>query len=74
MDYRLICGLTMETDRRHIIRAAIEAVCYQTKDVLDAIKQDCGLELTQLKVDGGMVKNNLMLQFQADISGIDIGE
>ncbi|XKL69305.1 hypothetical protein PGB90_007074 [Kerria lacca] len=68
----LICGLTMETDRRHIIRAAIEAVCYQTKDVLDAIKQDCGLELTQLKVDGGMVKNNLMLQFQADISGIDI--
>ncbi|MCX5748752.1 MAG: glycerol kinase GlpK [Candidatus Saganbacteria bacterium] len=65
----LICGLTRGTKRAHLVRAAIEAMCYQTKDVIEAMKKDSGLTINGLKVDGGAVVNNLLCQFQADILG-----
>lgn len=63
----------MESDKRHIVRAALEAVCFQIKDVLDAMSKDYGANLSLLKVDGGMVKNSMLMQLQADISGIRVG-
>ncbi|MFC1809106.1 glycerol kinase GlpK [Candidatus Omnitrophota bacterium] len=62
-----ISGLTRGTTREHLVRAAIEAMCYQTKDVLDAMQKDTGLRVTTLKVDGGAVANNFFCQFQSDI-------
>lgn len=62
-----IFGLTRGVDRHNITRAAIYSIAYQSKDVFDAMKQDSGLELTLLKVDGGASKNDLLLQFQSDI-------
>jgi len=67
-----ICGLTQFTDKRHICRAALEAVCFQTKELLDAMNKDSGIELTSLKVDGGMTINTLLMQVQSDILGIDV--
>lgn len=64
----------MDTDRRHIIRAAFEGVCFQTKDILVAMAKDYGADLSLLKVDGGMVKNDLLMQLQADIAGIRVGK
>ncbi|XP_012946792.1 glycerol kinase [Aplysia californica] len=68
----IICGLTQFTDKRHIARAALEAVCFQTKELLDAMNKDSGIELTSLKVDGGMTVNALLMQVQADILGIRV--
>lgn len=62
-----IFGLTRGSDRKHIIRASLESIAYQTMDVLEAMKQDTGLEIKTLKVDGGASKNNFLMQFQADI-------
>lgn len=62
-----ILGLTRGTNRYHIIRAALEAIAYQTKDVLVAMEKDAGVELQNLKVDGGASANNFLMQFQADI-------
>lgn len=62
-----IFGLTRGANRNHIIRAALEAIAYQTMDVIGAMKQDTGLEITSLKVDGGASRNNFLMQFQADI-------
>lgn len=62
-----IFGLTRGSDRTHMIRAALEAIAYQTMDVLEAMKQDTGLDIKTLKVDGGASKNNFLMQFQADI-------
>lgn len=62
-----IFGLTRGVDRHNITRAAIYSIAYQSKDVFDAMKQDSGLDLTILKVDGGASKNDLLLQFQSDI-------
>nr|AGB51852.1 glycerol kinase [Artemia sinica] len=67
-----ICGLTHYSTSAHIARATLEAVCYQTRDVLLAINSDCGQEPTCLQVDGGMAANNLLLQMQADILGIPV--
>jgi glycerol kinase len=67
-----INGITRGTTREHIARAALEAMCYQTRDVLDAMKKDSGLEIRRLKVDGGAVANNFLCQFQADILGIEV--
>jgi glycerol kinase len=67
-----IFGITRGTRAHHIVRAALEAMCYQTKDVVDAMKKDSGLEIKSLKVDGGAVSNNLLCQFQSDILGIDV--
>lgn len=60
-------GLTRGTTREHIIRATLESLAYQTKDILIAMCEDSGVELKKLKVDGGAVKNNFLMQFQSDI-------
>ncbi len=65
----LIAGLTRFANRHHLARAALEATAYQVRDVLLAMQADCGLELSSLKVDGGMVGNELLMQFQADLLG-----
>ena len=62
-----ILGLTRGTGRSHIVRAALEAIAYQTNDVLQAMAEDSGQKLTELKVDGGACRNNFLMQFQADI-------
>ena len=68
----LIIGLTRGTGKRHIARAAIESICFQTADLLDAMRADSGSELNELRVDGGATRNDSLLQFQADILQIEI--
>ena len=65
-------GLTRYVTSAHLARAALEAVAYQSKEVVDAMRADSGVELTELKVDGGMIANNLLMQFQADLLGVDV--
>ncbi len=67
-----ILGLTRGTGRNHIIRAALEAIAYQTRDVLAAMERDTGEKLRELRVDGGASANNFLMQFQADIMGCTI--
>jgi glycerol kinase len=67
-----IFGITRGTHASHLVRAALEAMCYQTKDVVEAMQKDSRLKIKSLKVDGGAVINNLLCQFQADILGIDV--
>lgn len=67
-----ILGLTRGANRNHIIRATLESIAYQTKDVLEAMQEDSGIQLQALKVDGGAVANNFLMQFQADILGVPI--
>ena len=67
----VIAGLTGYASRAHLARAVLEATAYQTRDVLAAMEQDSGAALTELRVDGGMVANELLMQFQADI--LDVG-
>jgi len=67
-----IFGITRGTRASHIIRAALEAMCYQTKDVIDAMQKDSKLKIKSLKVDGGAVANNFLCQFQAGLLGIDV--
>ncbi|MDT8903053.1 glycerol kinase GlpK [Anaeroselena agilis] len=67
-----ILGLTRGTGKAHIIRATLESLAYQTKDVLGAMEADSGIKLQALKVDGGAVGNNLLMQFQADILGVPV--
>lgn len=67
-----IMGLTRYADRRHIARAALEAVAYQSREVMDAVAADTGIEFEEIKVDGGMVVNSLLLQIQADILGVPV--
>ncbi len=64
-----IVGLTRGANRNHIIRAALESIAYQSKDLIESMKSDSGIELNELRVDGGACKNNLLMQFQADILG-----
>ncbi len=68
----VIAGLTRYARAGHLARAVLEAVAYQTRDVLDAMLADAGVALTSLKVDGGMVRNDLLMQFQADILGLPV--
>ncbi|XP_050312358.1 glycerol kinase [Anthonomus grandis grandis] len=68
----IICGLTAFSTKQHIIRAALEAVCFQTRDILEAMNKDCGIPLEKLHVDGVMTTNNLLMQLQADISGVPV--
>lgn len=68
----VIVGLTRFINKNHICRAALEATAYQTREVLDAMEKDSGVRLTALKVDGGMVFNELLMQFQADILGVPV--
>ena len=67
-----IVGLTRGANRNHIIRACLESIAYQTNSVLHAMEADIGYSLTELKVDGGASANNFLMQFQSDITGIDI--
>uniref|UniRef100_A0A9J8AN91 glycerol kinase n=1 Tax=Cyprinus carpio carpio TaxID=630221 RepID=A0A9J8AN91_CYPCA len=68
----IICGLTQFTNRSHLAFAALEAVCFQTREILDAMNQDSGIHLSQLQVDGGMTSNRLLMQLQADILCIPV--
>jgi glycerol kinase len=68
----VIAGLTRYITREHFARAALEATAYQTRDVVEAMEQDSGVELELLKVDGGMVVNDLLMQFQADILDVEV--
>jgi glycerol kinase len=68
----VICGMTRYVNRGHIARAALEAVAYQTRDVLEAMERDAGSKLRALKVDGGMTANETFLQFQADVLGTPV--
>lgn len=72
--FSVICGLTEETSKQHIVKAAMEAVCFQTRDILEAMNQDCGIPLQKLLVDGGMTINNYLMQLQADLCGIPVGK
>lgn len=67
-----IFGLTRGANRNHIIRAALEAIAYQSRDLIDAMQEDSGCKLTSIKVDGGASRNNLLMQFQADITGSEV--
>jgi glycerol kinase len=67
-----IVGLTRYVNKAHLARAVLEATAYQTREVLDAMNADSGVPLTALKVDGGMVQNDLLMQFQADILGVPV--
>ena len=68
----ILAGLTRFATRGHLARAALESTAYQTRDVLRAMEQDSGIAIKELRVDGGMVANELLMQFQADILGIDV--
>ncbi len=67
-----LVGLTRGTDRRHLARAAIEAMAYQTVDVVAAMSSDAGMELAELRVDGGAAANDLLCRFQADVLGVPV--
>ncbi len=68
----VIVGLTRYVERAHIVRAALESICYQTQEVLEAMNRDSGMPLRHLKVDGGATANNFLMQRQADILGVDV--
>lgn len=67
-----IFGLTRDTGKDHIIKATLESLAYQTKDILNAMQEDAGLQLKSLKVDGGACANNILMQFQSDILGTEV--
>ncbi|OCA83763.1 glycerol kinase GlpK [Pseudobacillus wudalianchiensis] len=67
-----VFGLTRGTSKEHFIRATLEALAYQTKDVLDAMKADSGISLKALRVDGGVVRNNFLMQFQSDMLRVPV--
>jgi glycerol kinase len=67
-----LVGLTRGAGRNHVVRAALEAIAYQTRDVLTAMQEDSGITLRALKVDGGAVGNNFLMQFQADQLGVPV--
>lgn len=67
-----IVGLTRFHNRGHLARAALEATAFQTREVLDAMNADSGVALSELRVDGGMIANDTLMQFQADILGVDV--
>jgi glycerol kinase len=68
----VIVGMTSFINKGHIARATLEATAFQTREVLDAMEKDSGVSLTSLNVDGGMVHNELLMQFQADILGVPV--
>ncbi|XP_032019842.1 glycerol kinase 2 [Hylobates moloch] len=68
----ILCGLTQFTNKCHIAFAALEAVCFQTREILEAMNRDCGIPLRHLQVDGGMTNNKVLMQLQADILHIPV--
>jgi len=67
-----IVGMTRGTDRRHLARAALEAICYQSRDLLEAMAADSGIRLQALRADGGAAANDLLMQLQADLMGVPV--
>ena len=67
-----LVGMTRGTGRAHIVRAALESIAYQSRDLFSAMAQDCGKETTALRVDGGASANKLLMQFQADLLGVQV--
>ena len=70
----VIVGLTRAATKAHLARAALEAICYQTRDVMDAMVADSGTPMSTMRVDGGITANSLCMQMQADIMGIEISK
>lgn len=68
----LICGMSRGTDKRHIVRAALEAIAYQIKDLTKVMTDEAGVSLKELRVDGGPVRNNLLMQFQSDMLNVPV--
>ena len=68
----LMTGLTRGTRREHVVRAALESIAYQTRDLVEAMESDCGSRLAELRVDGGATANDFLMQFQADILGVPV--
>ncbi|NDE12866.1 MAG: glycerol kinase, partial [Actinobacteria bacterium] len=68
----VVVGLTRAATKAHLARAALEAICYQTRDVLDAMSADSGVKLPEMRVDGGITANELCMQMQADIMQLDV--
>src|SRR5207237_3247802 len=67
-----VVGLTRYVTRAHLVRATLESICYQTKEVADAMETDSGIKPTTLKVDGGAVKNDFLMPLHPDILGLDV--
>jgi glycerol kinase len=67
-----IVGVTRGTSREHLIRATLEAIAYQTRDVVECVRQDAGIALESLRVDGGACRNDFLMQFQADVLGVPV--
>ena len=65
-------GVTRGTSRAHVVRAVLEAICYQTRDVVEAMQQDSGIALKELRCDGGASGNGFLMQFQSDILGVPV--
>jgi glycerol kinase len=68
----LLIGLTRGSTRAHVARAALESIAFQCAEVLDAMQRDAATPLTELRVDGGAARNDLLMQFQADIAGVPV--
>lgn len=68
----IICGLTQFTNKNHITRATLEAICFQTRDILDCMYQEGGFTLNKLHADGKLTSNDLLMQLQADIAGVPV--
>ncbi len=68
----LLTGLTRGARREHIVRAALESIAFQTRDLVEAMESDCGAQLAELRVDGGATANDFLMQFQADIIGVPV--
>jgi glycerol kinase len=68
----VIVGLTRYVNKGHLARAALEATAWQTREIVDAMNKDSGVALTSLRVDGGMVYNDALMQFQADVLGVPV--
>ncbi|XP_014203524.2 glycerol kinase-like [Copidosoma floridanum] len=68
----VICGITEDINYGHIVKAALQSVCFQVRDILEAMKEDTGMTLTKLLVDGAMTSNNALMQMQADICGVPV--
>ncbi len=68
----ILTGLTRGTRTEHVVRAALESIAYQTRDLVEAMESDCGGSLSELRVDGGATANDFLMQFQADILGVPV--
>ena len=67
-----VYGMTLDTGREELIKATVNALAYQTKDVIGAMEKDCGEKITTLKVDGGATANSYLMQFQSDLLNVEV--